>query len=267
MSGSTMGEIAAQYITSLDPDERPTSGPELNRFCWWFSTDRPFSELSALDIEDYQRKVESEGAPLDRRLSPVKSFLAFCYGEKLLNTNLAKFVRIPRKSKKTVDSRSDSRPATPEAILLSAEGLQKLRDELDYLIKSERPLVARELYDARLDKDIRENAGFDAAKQHQGLVEARIRELEAILGRAVVSEDRTDKERARLGSKVSVRDMDRGAENSYILVDSREANARQRKISIDSPVGRALLDHEVGDEIDITTPGGILRYRVEGIEA
>lgn len=261
----TMGEVVALFIATMNQAERATNALEVNRFSWWFGSDRFFNELSAMDIEKYQDSVIAVGAPLSQRLGPVKEFLSFCQGEKLLENNLAKYVRVPRKNRKADEPRPDPQLVNPDAIKLSAEGLQRLRDELHQLTTVERLKVSRELHDARLDKDIRENAGFDAAKQHQGLVEARIRELEAVLARAEISQDTANKDKASLGSKVVVIDIGRGNTSTYTLVDSREANLRERKISVASPVGKALLDRSVGDEVDITTPGGVVRYRISSI--
>jgi transcription elongation factor GreA len=266
MAGKTMGEVVAQFIATMDQEIRHTTIPELNRFASWFGSTRPFDELNALDIEKYQDRVQTDGAPIPQRLGPVKDMLAYCQKEKLLDTNLAKFLRVPRKSGKKAESRSESQAVTPEAIKLSAEGLQRLREELRQLITVERKIVARELHDARLDKDIRENAGFDAAKQHQGMVEARIRDLEAVLGRAEINEEINKHDTASLGSRVVVADVEKGTVISYTLVDGREANVRERKISIASPVGKALLYRSIGEEVDINTPGGVIRYRVESIE-
>ncbi|MCL5961368.1 MAG: transcription elongation factor GreA [Chloroflexi bacterium] len=264
MSDMTIADVAAQYIASLEPEERNIQQPEILRIVRWFGADRPFSSFGGLDVEKYQAQVEAEGAQLSQRLTPLKAFLAFAREKGYLNKNLAKFVRIPR-GRKARETKSEI--IVPETVSLSAGGYARLREELDYLIKVERVKVAQDLYNARLDKDIRENAGYDAAKQHQGLVEARIRELEASLAHAEVTENGGNHERTVIGSRVVVCDVARNREYTYTLVDSREANAREAKISIASPVGKALLDRAPGEEVEIITPGGQLRYRIERIES
>ncbi|MCL4535321.1 MAG: transcription elongation factor GreA [Bacteroidetes bacterium] len=265
MYDMTIADVAAQYIASLDPQERAIQQPEILRIVRWFGLDRPFSSFGGLDVEKYQAQVEAEGAQPAQRLVPFKALLTFAKSKGYLDKNLAKFVRVPRTKKKDQDARSEA--VVPETVSLSAEGYAKLREELDHLVKVERVKVAQDLYNARLDKDIRENAGYDAAKQHQGLVEARIRELEAVLGHAEVTDNGAHRERAGIGSRVVVCDLARNRQHTYMLVDSREANAREAKISIASPVGKALLDRAPGEEVEVVTPGGKLRYRIERIES
>ncbi len=265
MSDETIADVAAQYISSLDPEQRAIQQPEINRIIRWFGLDRPFSSFNGLDVEKYQAQVEADGAQLALRLTPFKQFLTFAKNNGYLETNLAKFVRIPRARKAKDQQKSEI--ILPETVNLSAEGFAKLKDELDHLTKVERVNVAQDLYNARLDKDIRENAGYDAAKQHQGLVEARIRELEGILAHVEINAGPGgNHERSSVGCKVVVRDLGKDRELAYTLVDSREANPRERKISVASPVGKALLDRAPGEEVEVTTPGGTLRYRVERIE-
>ncbi len=265
MADETIADVAAQYIAGLDTEQRAIQQPEINRIIRWFGLDRPFSSFNGLDVEKYQAQVEADGAQQAQRLTPFKQFLTFAKGSGHLDKNLAKFVRIPRTRKAKDQQKSEL--IVPETVTLSAEGYAKLQEELEYLTKVERVKVAQDLFNARLDKDIRENAGYDAAKQHQGLVEARIRELESIMAHAEITEGaERDHGRSVVGCRVIVRDLTRNREHTYTLVDSREANPREAKISIASPVGRALLDRTAGEEVEVTTPGGTTHYRIERIE-
>lgn len=142
-------------------------------------------------------------------------------------------------------------------IMMTAEGLQRLRDEYDHLTGQSRREMSQRIQAARELGDLRENAEYDTAKNDQGLMEARIRQLEDILRRARVMEH-SNGQRVGLvvgiGSTVTV-ELD-GEEETYIIVSPVEAKPREGKISNESPVGRAMLGHRVGDSFEITMPNG-----------
>jgi transcription elongation factor GreA len=118
------------------------------------------------------------------------------------------------------------------------------------------------------DKDFRENAPLDAAKERQGIVESRIRELEAGITRAqIISTDmpKGKRQRVAVGTRVTLKDVSSGKQIKYTLVDVREADVTSGRISTVSPVGQALLDRMVGEEISINVPKGTLRYTLEDI--
>ena len=142
-------------------------------------------------------------------------------------------------------------------IPMTAEGLQKLREEFDHLTGPGRREVTQRISAARELGDLRENAEYDTAKNDQGLMEARIRQLEDILKRAVIMPEATSHGRAvvvTLGATVTI---DLGGEvETYTIVSPIEAKPREGRISNESPVGKALLGHKVGDKLDITMPNG-----------
>jgi transcription elongation factor GreA len=148
---------------------------------------------------------------------------------------------------------------------MTAEGYAALQQELEAL-KAQRPLIAEEIRRAALDKDFRENAPLQAAREKQSHLETRIRELESMLRRAVIVDDRGDGQRVQLGSTVEVRNLNTGATARYTIVGPAEADAKAGKISSASPVGRALLDRREGDEVEVEVPAGPLRLRIERIE-
>ena len=117
---------------------------------------------------------------------------------------------------------------------------------------------------AMLDKDFRENSPLDAAKDKQGHLEARIRDIEAMLKRAVVVEA-VEGDRVHVGVTVHVRNLKSGAVNRFVIVGPTEANAADGKISSASPVGRSLLQRTVGDEVEVSAPAGTMHFRIEQI--
>ncbi len=146
---------------------------------------------------------------------------------------------------------------------LTREGHKKLRAELDELKKVRRPEIARMLEKARAHGDLRENAEYDAAKHQQGLLEGRIATLGEKLARARIFEPGAAGDgKAYLGCRVKLKDLARGDEFEYNLVGADEGDAAAGKISVVSPVGKALLGLKAGDIAEIQVPAGTLRYEV-----
>ena len=152
-------------------------------------------------------------------------------------------------------------------ILLTYEGMKKLEEELEYLKTVKRREVAQKIKEAREQGDLSENAEYDAAKDEQRDIEARIEELEKILKNAeVVDEDEVDLERINIGCKVKILDIEYNEELEYKIVGSTEANSLKGKISNESPVGKALIGTKVGDVINVETPAGVFQYKVLEIQ-
>ena len=151
--------------------------------------------------------------------------------------------------------------------LMTYAGLKKLEDELHDLKVVRRKEVAEKIKEAREQGDLSENAEYDAAKDEQRDIEARIEELEAILKNAeVVVEDEADTERINLGCKVLVYDQEFDEEVEFKIVGSTEANSLQGKISNESPLGKALIGAKVGDMVSVEAPAGMMEYKVLKIE-
>ena len=151
--------------------------------------------------------------------------------------------------------------------LMTYAGLKKLEDELHELKVVRRKEVAEKIKEAREQGDLSENAEYDAAKDEQRDIEARIEELEAILKNAeVVVEDEADTEKINVGCKVLVYDEEFEEEVEFKIVGSTEANSLQGKISNESPLGKALIGAKVGDEISVEAPAGMMNYKILKIE-
>jgi transcription elongation factor GreA len=150
-----------------------------------------------------------------------------------------------------------------ETKLMTTEGLEKLQAELQDLKVVRRKEIAQKIKEAREQGDLSENAEYDAAKDEQRDIEARIEEIEAILKHAeVVSEDDIDADSINLGSFVKLYDYEFEEEVEYKIVGSTEANSLQGKISNESPLGKALLKKRAGEEVEFETPGGLCKYKV-----
>ncbi|MFC1754898.1 transcription elongation factor GreA [Thermoproteota archaeon] len=148
-------------------------------------------------------------------------------------------------------------------VFLTREGHEKLVYKLDYLKKKRRRELSQAIAKARAFGDISENAEYDAAKDAQGLNEKDIAELEDKLSRARIIEDEDiPKDEVRIGATVTLKDLDSDEELQYTLVSEEEADFSQNKISLVSPVGKALLGHKVNEEVEINVPAGVLKYKI-----
>ncbi len=151
-------------------------------------------------------------------------------------------------------------------IYLSREGYEKMCNELDHLKNVRRKELSRAIEHARQQGDLSENAEYDSAKDAQALNEKRIAELEDKLCRArIIENEDISADEARIGATVKLKDLDSGEEFSYTLVAEEEADYDQNKISISSPVGKALLGHKAGDQVEIKAPARALCYQIMDI--
>ena len=148
-------------------------------------------------------------------------------------------------------------------IYLTSEGLQKLKDELHHMKTVERPRITQAIADARAQGDLSENAEYDAAKEAQGLLEARIAKMESTISDARLLDDsKIDTSKAYILSTVKVKNKSNGKEQSYKLVSQEEADIMSGKISIASPIGKGLLGKSVGDVADIEVPAGNISLEI-----
>lgn len=151
--------------------------------------------------------------------------------------------------------------------ILTYEGLRQLEDELHDLKVNKRKEVAQKIKEARDQGDLSENAEYDAAKDEQRDIEARIEEIDKILKNAeVVVEDEVDVDVINIGCKVRIYDMEYKEELVYKIVGSTEANSLRGKISNESPLGMALLGKRIGDIVDVDTHSGLIQYEILEIQ-
>jgi|SRR6056300_300532 len=155
----------------------------------------------------------------------------------------------------------DKKPITPE-------GQKKLREELDYIKNVKRQEIVDAISEARAHGDLKENAEYHAAREEQGLNEARIRELEDVLSRSQVIEyrDLGVEDRVIFGSTVTINDLNSNETNTYQIVGESEANIEMNTISLTTPIAKALLKKEVGDVVEVETPGGIKEVEIVDIK-
>ena len=145
----------------------------------------------------------------------------------------------------------------------TAEGLKKLKDELEHLKSIERPKASQDIAEARDKGDLSENAEYDAAKEAQGLLEMRISKMEEVYSNArVIDESTLDTSKVLVLSNVKIKNQANGMEMKYTLVAESEADLKTGKISVTSPIGRGLLGKSVGEIAEITVPNGTLKFEI-----
>jgi transcription elongation factor GreA len=259
----TISDAARLFGQSLPPDKHP-DGQEALRFARWFGEERRAIEIKPSDLEAYVESYGSHAPNAAQRADSLKGFLSFAHKQKILPERLVSHVRVRRTVSR---ARGNALSAMTDQVQLTAEGKLALEKELRDLV-AQRPLMAEELHNARADGDVRENAPLEAAREAQGQLEARIRELEGTLRRSVVvEEDHGIVDRARIGSNVVLSNVQSGTKMSYQLVAAAEARPGTGRLSVESPVGHAVLGKRVGDEVQVAAPSGLVRFRLESIEA
>ena len=150
---------------------------------------------------------------------------------------------------------------------MTQEGFERLSLELKRLKNTERPAISRAIEEAREHGDLKENAEYHAAKDRQGFVEARIRHLEGVLGEAqIIHPDRQPRDRVAFGARVTVVDLDTGDEVTYRIVGEHEADTDHGLVSIRSPIARALMGRESGDDVSFATPKGEREIEITAID-
>ena len=271
---TTILETVGEYIKyagqrkGYNPNETPK---ELQRFVSWCGASRSIKDIPPSVIGEYADRVAGTGTTpqASERLQEVRKFLSFVRNKGLgpedkngKQVNLAHHVRVRRTRVR------QTRAAVQEEKLieLTAEGHEQLVNELENL-KSQRSNLALEIQRAAADKDVRENAPLEAAREEAGRVESRIREIESTLGNAVVIDknDPTRSQIVKLGTVVEVQDISSEREFKYTVVSASEANPLEFKISDASPLGKVLLGRAAGHEVVADTPRGNVTYKIISI--
>jgi transcription elongation factor GreA len=263
MAQMTLSDAISAYLESIKGPSRQGALSELNRFKTWFN--KPDSLVTALkphDVATYGEGMGPANPETTRRAEHIRGFLVYLKKQGITQTNLATHLRLRKASRAPGAQHAEA----PPSVELTADGITALKSELEDLM-AQRIAVRKEIQKAMLDKDFRENAPLDAAKDKQGHIEARIREIESMLKRAVIVDSSAQTGRVRVGAVVQVKDAASGRIVRYSIVGPTEANAAEGKISSASPVGKALLDRTPGDEVEVSVPAGTMRLIIESVDA
>ena len=150
-----------------------------------------------------------------------------------------------------------------EIIYLTAEGYKKLKDELDHMRSVERPAASAAIAEARDKGDLSENAEYDAAREAQGMLEMKIAQMENTLANArIIDETKIDKNKVQILSKVTLLNHNNNRQVVYTIVAEHEANLREGKLAIGTPIAKALLGKKKGEDVEVTVPAGVLKFEI-----
>jgi transcription elongation factor GreA len=256
-----LGQVAAQYLGRLAAGQRELAASEINRFVRHVGPERPVTQITKLEVERYQQYLADTAGEGATRVEGLKTFLSDLKIKKLTETNLGAGLRVRRRG-----GSSHARKEEAAVVELTREGLEQLQSELTRLETEVAPSVRDDLAAAYQDRDFRENAPYDEAKRRMGEVQGQIERLRGQIKAARIVEREMSDERVGLGSKVVLRDLQFDEELDYVIVGPGEVDTRNRRISIQSPVGSALKDRAVGTVVEVDIPSGKARYRIERIE-
>ena len=259
----SLGEAASQFLAKLSYQEKEASRQEVHRFVRWYGWERPFDRLAAPEVAKYAEQLSLSDTDYAKKLELIRAFLTYAKKAGWSRTNLATHLKI-RKAK--AGPQVAARRNLPESASLTRQRYDELEAELADLKNKSHELID-EIRRAAADKDFRENAPLAAAREQRGHVEGRIKELEATLKAAtIIGEEREPVLKTAVGDNVVVCDRASGEELRYMIVDPKEVDPTKGKISIASPLGKALMGRTDGDVVEVTVPAGKLRYQIKCIE-
>ena len=255
----TTAEAVAHFFNSIEPEKARDERPEVERFVAAIGADRAVATVTGAEVSAF---IAAERLRLGEHddlahLEPVRGFLAYCARLSFTEHDLVPFMRLPGQARRSMTGAEQ----IGGAYFVTIEGLAALEREVEEL-KGQRPLIAEQLHAAMADKDFRENAPLDAARDAQAHLEARIRTIEDQLRHAVIIDADQKGGLANVGSTVRVLNLKSDREQTFHLVSPNEVDPSNGKISIESPVGRAVINHGAGDEVTVNAPVGELQLRV-----
>ena len=258
----TLGQVLGEYLVTLKPETRRTHELYVRKYVEYIGEGFLLSALSGARVESYaEAQIRPSDPAAPERVMALKAWFQFLKKREYVTSNFGVNVRARKVATRASAGRAQRIDETP--LEMTAEGIVTLERDLAELEIQRADLIhAIEL--ARSDGDLRENAPYHAAREALAFADQRRRQLSNSLRRAVVAEH-VDDGRSGVGSTVNVTNLDDDRKFDYKLVSAREANAAERKISVDSPVGRQLLGRRAGDEVAVATPRGEVRFRVEAV--
>lgn len=253
---STLAQAADAFLAHLPPEQRGKVQAEVLKFVRWLGSSRQVQDISPVDVASYGEQITPSAA------KPLRSFLTYTRKKTSGNVALAPHLRAKKTSLKTVTVWQGSLTQ----VTLTAEGHAKLERELANL-RNQRAQVIEDIQKAAADKDFRENAPLAAAREQKAHIEGRIKEIESTLNQAKIIGEDQDTTTAKLGDTVVLRDLSSDKEFTYTLVDSREANPIKGRLSVASPLGKAISGKQIRQTVEVAAPAGTFHCRIESIVA
>lgn len=258
-----LGDAVTVFLKKLPAADKELGQPVLFKFARWLGWDIAFQKLAPPAVAGYAEQLSPADTDYQKKLEIIRSFLAFAKKSGWSLINLGTHVKT-KKSKnraKTALLRKQQETAT-----ISKERHEEMMAELVSLKERSRELVG-DIKLAAADKDFRENAPLHAAKEERGYVEGRIQELEEALKFVTIMDGtKSNSVKSGVGDCLLCCDLESGEDCRYTIVDPREVDAMKGKISIVSPLGKALLGKRTGDTVEFKAPRGKLRFKIKAIE-
>jgi transcription elongation factor GreA len=259
-----LGEAIESFVNS-----QKNGGAEarqtLSRFLRWFGTDRTLATLTPADMEAYSVDASTETLSGSERIKAVRDFLQYSKKNGFIGTNLAFHVKLRRTPRQSRAQAARPSANNDEIFQLTAEGHAELLVNVEYL-KNELSRNSLEIAKAAADKDVRENAPLEAAREYQGQLSSRLLISEDTLAKAQIIDKNARGREVRHGSALKLQDIASGEVLEWTLVDPREADSLADKISTNSPVGEAVLGAKMGDEVEVSAPKGTVRYKILSVQ-
>ncbi len=246
---------------ALEPEKARISGPEVAKFVAFLGEERQMGEVAAAEVARYVAE-HSDGSPA--QIEPLRAFLAYASRLTFTDENLVPALHL---GPNAGGARGGDASAElgGNAYHVTFDGLRRLEQQIE-VEKARRPEIAQKLHDAMADKDFRENAPLDAARDEQAHLEARIRDLESRLRNAVIIDEQSKGGRANVGSIVTLLNLNANNERIFTLVSPIEVDPSSGKISVDSPMGVAVINRSIGDEVTVNAPSGSMVFRILNIQ-
>jgi transcription elongation factor GreA len=259
----TLGEAARRFLASLSAEEAGERQQDVNRFVRWYGRECPLAGLTAPEVANYAERLSLSDTDYARKLELIRTFLVYAKKEGWIKTNLAAHLKT-KKGKTRLPPLTEQ--VLPNTTFLTRQGYAELVSEIAAL-RGKRSQAIEEMRKAAADKDFRENAPLEAAREQRGHLEGRIKELEETLKSAVViGEKQNVTTRASLGDSVILRDLTSGDEMSYTIVSPTEVDPGKGKISSVSPIGKVVIGKAENDIVEVTVPAGKMRYQIKQIK-
>ena len=257
-----LDEAAGYYLAGLSNEEKEQKQAAILNFVRWFGRENTFDGLTAAEVGNYAERLSLSDPDFDGKLEMVRAFLTSAKKEKFSRTNLAVHLKL-RKGKPRTNAVNANNQV--ETVTLTEEGYKKLNAELAGL-KERMPALIADITRAAADKDVRENAPLEAAREAHGLLEGRIREIESTLKKATIVDKKIASFKVNYGDSIILVDLQTNEEMHYMIVGPRETDPSKGKISGVSPVGKACIGRIEGETVTVTVPLGKMKYRIKQIE-
>jgi len=258
----SLEELALRFLTSLPTEERADKQQEVNKFVLWYGKERSVGNITPTEVETYAQWTAASTGDVNKKLEPIRAMLTYARKERLLKTSLAPHLRI-----KQAHTKGSALRKPKHRTALTANDHAELKSQLAAL-EEDRVRVAEEMRIAAADKDFKENAPLHAARERAAYIEAQMNQIQTSLatGEIVNAEKQAESLTARLGSTVILVEMASGQKHTYTLATKNEADPANGKISIVSPLGKAVLNQHEGDLVKVIAPVGEILYKIEKIQ-